>query len=231
MTEDNAPQTEAVTPEATAPATETTEQQQATSGNPFDFTANVVQAQTETPQEPAQAETTSDYAPDYGANWRGTDEERTAINGLAQKAGLTAEHAGKFVSSVLDYYADRNQQNAQKDFEALQELWGKDFDKKLGATCQALNQFANDKGLDNTQRQAFMRPESFLLAEYFVSRLGEHPAMGVNSPAPAISGKAEYERIMGDPENEVHDILMNPNHPKYRETADKMNARAGIKLY
>ena len=229
MTEDNATQTADVTPEVTAPATETTEQQ-TTTGNPFDFTANA--AKQETPQDAAtQTETTTDYAPDYGANWRGTDDERVAITDLAQKAGLSVEGAGKFVSSVLDYYTEKNKENNEKEFAALQELWGKDFDKKLGATCQALNQFANEMGLDNVQRQAYMRPEAFLLVNHLLSRLGEHPSIGVNSPAPAISGKAEYDRIMGDPENEVHDILLNPNHPKYRETADKMNALAGIKLY
>ncbi len=226
MTEDNATQTPDVTPEVTATATETTEQQ--TSGNPFDFTA----VQSDAPQNTAaQTETTTDYAPDYGANWRGTEDERVAITDLAQKAGLSVEGAGKFVSSVLDYYTEQQQQNNQKEFAALQELWGKDFDKKLGATCQALNQFANEMGLDNVQRQAYMRPEAFLLVNHLLSRLGEHPAMGVNSPASSVSGKAEYDRIMKDPENEVHEILMNPNHPKYRETADKMNALAGVSLY
>ena len=179
----------------------------------------------------AQPETTTDYAPDYGANWHGTEDERAAITDLAQKAGLSVEGAGKFVSSVLDYYIEQNQQNNQKEFAALQELWGKDFDKKLGATCQALNQFANEMGLDNQQRQAYMRPEAFLLVNHLLSRLGEHPALGVSSPAPAVAGKTEYERIMNDPESDVHDILLNPNHPKYKETAEKMNALAGVNLF
>ena len=229
MTEDNATQTADATPEATAPVAESsTQQQSTTTGNPFDFTA----VKSDAPQDTvAQAETTTDYSPDYGANWRGSDEERSAITDLAQKAGLSVEGAGKFVSSVLDYYTEQNQQNNQKEFAALQELWGKDFDKKLGATCQALNQFANEMGLDNQQRQAYMRPEAFLLVNHLLSRLGEHPALGVSSPAPAVAGKSEYDRIMSDPGNEVHDILINPNHPKYKETAEKMNALAGVNLF
>lgn len=222
MTEDNATQTADVTQEATTVATQPSEQQT----NPFDFTA----VQSDAPQNTAaQTETTTDYAPDYGANWRGTDDERVAITGLAQKAGLSVEGAGKFVSSVLDYYTEQQQQNNQKEFAALQELWGKDFDKKLGATCQALNQFANEMGLNNVQRQAYMRPEAFLLVNHLLSRLGEHPAVGTSSPS--ITAKSEYEQIMSDPSNEVHDILMNPNHPKYRETADRMNRLAGVNLY
>ncbi len=227
MTEDNANQTPDVTPQTSSPATQPTDQQP-TASNPFDFTA----VQSDSPQNSsAHPETTTDYAPDYGANWHGTDDERSAINNLAQQAGLSVEGAGKFVSSVLDYYTEQQRQNNASEFAALQELWGKDFDKNLGATCQALNQFANEMGLDDAQRQAFMRPEAFLLVNHLLTRLGEHPAVGVNSPSPVMNAKAEYDRIMADPENEVHEILINPNHPKYRETADRMNALAGFHLY
>ena len=229
---DLAPDLAAAMPADSAPQPDSSGSQQ----NPFDFTRLAGSSSpseshdSQVDSQPSSAPAQDDYAIDYGPSWRGSDAERTAITGLAHNAGLPADAAGKFVASVIDYYADAEKQNNQQELEALQTLWGKDFDKNMQGAAKALNRFADEMGLDSTQRQAYSRPEAFLLVHHILSRhLGEQRALGASSPATPASGANDYESFMKTPG--VAEILANPLHPQYRAIADQANRALGQKVY
>lgn len=170
-----------------------------------------------------------DYSIDFGPGYRGSDSEREFLTSTAHKHNISAESASGFFRDAIDYYTAQVQEHNQTELKALQDLWGADFDRRMGRAASELDNFCRNLGISPDQASAYMSPEAFFLVDYFVSRLSESRAVGTKSAAVAATGKAAYESMMSDPA--IADILANPNHPQYRAIADRANRALGSDVY
>lgn len=203
-------------------------------GNPFDFSAEEEDEGGEAESEPsADGEGEAggeEYVLDFGAAFGGSDEVRGMITRHAREAGITAEAGSRFISRVCEELRVGAQRAAVDGYKALEEEWRGDFEVKMRGCKQVLRGLVRSGAVSEQDVQALMHPAVFRVVDALRAGAGEVGAVGVKAGA-TLSNKEAYQRIMNDPKGEAFQILMNPSHPKYRETADYVNRLAGVKVY
>lgn len=201
--------------------------------NPFDFTEVEDSAGGESGGESDDAgagEESGEYTLDFGSAFGGTDEVRNMITDHARAAGISAEAGSKFVAAVCQSLLAQQQERGAAAYEALEQEWGADFEKNIKGTKLALHQMMKAGVIREEDKAELMTPAVFRMVNHLRLSMGERPAVGTNKAA-QMDGRKEYERIMNDPKSKEFQILMNPQHPDYKQTASYMNSLAGIKLH
>lgn len=191
--------------------------------NPFDFT------KVPAPADPPPTEE-SDYTLDFGKSFAGDEAIRTMITGHAREAGISVEAGSRFVAAVCDSLLEQQQARGAAEYKALEKEWGSSFSSNMEGTKQVLNQMLTKGIISEADAADLMTPAVFRMVNHLRTNMSESPALGTNK-ASVPNGKAEYERIMSDPKSEEFRILMNPNHPKYKETAERMNSLIGMRMH
>ena len=199
--------------------------------NPFDFSAEEEEGGGEA-EAPADGEGggEEEYVLDFGAAFGGSDEVRGMITRHAKESGITAEAGSRFISRVCEELRVGAQRAAVDGYKALEEEWRGDFEVKMRGCKQVVRSLVRSGAVGEGDVAALMHPAVFRVVDALRAGAGEVGAVGVKAGA-TLSNKEAYAAIMNDPKGEAFQILMNPSHPKYRETADYVNRLAGVKVY
>lgn len=200
--------------------------------NPFDFTA---EPEGEVGDggggaEEAAVDVGEEYVLDFGAAFGGTDAVRDMITGRAREAGISAEAGSRFISSVCEELRQDALRQAQEGYRVLEEEWKGDFGRRMERCKVTLHELLREGVVGEGDVGVLMNPAVFRVVDRLRGELGERSAVGTRQAA-AVSGRAQYEAIMGNPKSEEFQILMNPSHPRYRQTADYVNGLAGSRLF
>lgn len=198
--------------------------------NPFDFSAADAGDDDGGGGEPAAEDDGGDYELDFGQSFGGSDEVRDMITGHARAAGISREAGSRFVASVCESLLQQHQAQTKSAYDALAEEWGADFDKNEAGCKRMLGQMLKAGVIQESDKAALLNPSVFRVINHIRQAMGERPALGTTK-AVQMDGRKEYERIMSDPKSPQFQILMNPQHPEYRQTAAYMNGLAGMKLH
>lgn len=204
-----------------------TPEQPAPPANPFDFTQFTDEPETAPAEPPADP---SPYQIEFGEQFVGSADDRELITKHAQACGLEAATASKFVNAVYAGIRERQQEHDAAELQALQNIWGADFDRNTHATGKLIFDACKELGVPQEAMVSFMRPDTYLLVNHLRSKMGETRAVGLATPS-RKEGPEDAMRLLNAPGSEEVSILSNPNHPKYRETADAMNKRFGVNLF
>ena len=199
--------------------------------NPFDFSGEEDEGgEAEAPADGEGEAGGEEYVLDFGAAFGGSDEVRGMITRHAKESGITAEAGSRFISAVCEELRVGAQRAAVDGYKALEAEWKGDFEVKMRGCKQVLRGLVRSGAVSEQDVQALMHPAVFRVVDALRAGTGEVGAVGVKAGA-TLSNKEAYQRIMNDPKGEQFQILMNPSHPKYRETADYVNRLAGVKVY
>lgn len=202
--------------------------------NPFDFSVEDDDGEG-ADGEGAEAEGEGEgggeeYVLDFGAAFGGSDEVRGMITRYARDAGITAEAGSRFISGVCEELRVGAQRAAVEGYKQLEEAWKGDFEVRMRGCKQVLRELVKGGVVSEEEGRGLLTPGVFKVVDALRSRVGEVGAVGTKAAA-TMSNKEAYSRIMSDPKSEQFQILMNPSHPKYRETADYVNRLAGARIY
>lgn len=215
------------TPDVTPPPVENPSAQGSEApANPFDFT-QIGQVADSASAEDGDS---GDYSLDFGSAFTGSDEIRSMITGHAQQAGISAKAGSAFVGAVCHSLLEAQQKKGMADYESLEKEWGSAFESNLQNTKAVMGQLFSSGVIRQEDAPELMTPAVFRLVNHMRTKMGENPALGVNKPS-TTDGRAEYQRIMSNPKSAEFQILMNPQHPQYKETAARMNSLAGMTLH
>lgn len=197
--------------------------------NPFDFT---VESDGEGAAEVAVDDGGEEeaYVLDFGAAFGGTDAVRDMITGHARSAGISADAGSKFICSVCEELRQDALRQAQEGYRVLEEEWKADFGRRMERCKGTLQELLKEGVVSAEDVGVLMNPAVFRVVDKLRGMLGERSAVGTRQAA-AASAKAQYESIMSNPQCEEFQILMNPSHPRYRQTADYVNGLAGSRLF
>ena len=199
--------------------------------NPFDFTAEA-EGEVLSSEDEVQGESDvgEEYVLDFGAAFGGTDAVRDMITGHARAAGISAEAGSKFISCVCEELRQDALRQAQEGYRVLEEEWKGDFGRRMERCKGTLHELLKEGVVSEQDVGVLMNPAVFRVVDKLRGMLGERSAVGTRQAA-AASAKARYDAIMGNPKCEEFQILMNPSHPRYRQTADYVNGLAGSRLF
>ena len=199
--------------------------------NPFDFSAEP-EAEAGDGEAGAEeaAEAEADYVLDFGEAFGGTDEVRAMITARAKEAGISAEAGSRFIAGVCEQLRADALRQAQAGYKALEDEWKGDFGVRMQRCKGVLHGLLKEGVVRQEDMPGLMNEAVFRLVDSLGARLGERGAVGTREAA-AASARTKYEEIMGNPKSAEFQILMNPSHPKYRETADYVNRLAGSRVF
>ncbi len=208
-----------------------TGQEQQTGGNPFAFSAEDGEGESDAFQtQGVQAEGDAGYAPDFGADFDESDETRAQVTRHAREAGIDAAAAGKFVSSLCSMFKEQEAAKAAADFEGLQRDWGGDFDRNMQATKRFLGGMLRRGEISEADARELMSPAVFRFAHAVQARFGEGRVAGTGA-RDAVSRKAEIQDMLNNPDNPYFKALANPRSPEYAAAAAHFNEISGAKIY
>lgn len=192
--------------------------------DPFDFTKEVEEKAEENTEEAGE------YVLELGDSFGGSDEVRSMLTGHARELGLPADKAGKFVAAVCESLKAGMQEQRNAGYSELKKEWGRDAGANFDGTKRVLNDMLKAGVIKAEQVEEFKSPAVFRAINYLRSRMGEQGTKGLGQTATA-SKAGELKDILENPDNSMFQILMNPMHPKYAETAKYVNGLAGMQLY
>lgn len=199
--------------------------------NPFDFSAEP-EAEAEEGEagakEAEQAE--ADYVLDFGEAFGGTDEVRAMITARAKESGISAEAGSRFIAGVCEQLRQDALRQAQDGYKALEDEWKGDFGVRMQRCKSVLHGLLKEGVVKQEDMAGLMNQAVFRIVDSLGARLGERGAVGTREAA-AANARTKYDEIMGNPKSAEFQILMNPSHPKYRETADYVNRLAGSRVF
>lgn len=178
----------------------------------------------------ADAEVEGEYVLDFGEAFGGTDEVRGMITARAKEAGISAEAGSRFIAGVCEQLRADALRQAQEGYKALEEEWKGDFGVRMQRCKGVLHGLLKEGVVKPEDMAGLMNQAVFRIVDSLGARLGERGAVGTREAA-AVSARTKYEEIIGNPKSAEFQILMNPSHPKYRETADYMNRLAGSRVF
>lgn len=228
---------ETQTPPMTETVAETVTEQ--TSENPFDFrTGTDEQSEntettsgSEAPEQEKAADDSAPYELNLGEAFGGSDKVRHMITSAAQKNGIDASVASQFVNEVCEHIREGLKERAVQDYEKLEQAWGKDFHPNLGSTKKVLRDMLSRGVIGDDEIETLMNPAVFKVVNAISKSRGEGRSAGVSSAASMKSRQQELHDILYNEGNEIHQILINPNHARYKEAAARANELAGFNLY
>ncbi len=207
------------------------QQQEPKESNPFDF-MNMPEekeaASEEQESEEGEQQEEEAYELDLGESFDGNPDTRNLLTTAAKAAGVPAKAAGDFVQAVCHELAEQQAAKEKAANEALQTRWGRSYGANMNAAGRYLQQVAKEEGFTQEEIAQCMNPVVFKLALRAAKAEGEGRAGKGGAP---VSNKQMFDSILGDESNEKHKILMQPNHARYRETADYMNGLIGMKVF
>ncbi len=199
--------------------------------NPFDFSTEPegeVEDGGGGAEDAADAE--GEYVLDFGEAFGGTDEVRAMITARAKDAGISAEAGSRFIAGVCEQLRADALRQAQEGYKALEEEWKGDFGVRMQRCKGVLHGLLKEGVVKQEDMAGLMNQAVFRIVDSLGARLGERGAVGTREAA-AVSARSKYDEIMGNPKSAEFQILMNPSHPKYRETADYVNRLAGSRVF
>jgi hypothetical protein len=197
--------------------------------NPFDFSEQP-EEQAQDAKEANAAQVEPVYELELGEAFGGSDDVRRMITFNAKEAGISAEAGSRFVTKVCEHLREESIRQAQEGYRALEDDWKGDFSVRVNRCKSTLHAMLNEGLVTQQDMPVLMNQAVFRVVDRLVGALGERSAEGARQAA-AASAKAQYDAIMSDTKGETFKILMNPSHPKYRETAEYMNRLAGARIY
>lgn len=200
--------------------------------NPFDFSE---QPEGEAEDsgggaEEAAVDAEGEYVLDFGEAFGGTDEVRAMITARAKESGISAEAGSRFIAGVCEQLRADALRQAQEGYKALEDEWKGDFGVRMQRCKGVLHGLLKEGVVKQEDMAGLMNQAVFRIVDSLGARLGERGAVGTREAA-AVSARTKYDEIMGNPKSAEFQILMNPSHPKYRETADYVNRLAGSRVF
>lgn len=191
------------------------------SSNPFDFTGIEPEVEMTEPTEgTVEAPNDEPYVLDMGPDYDGAQDTTDMITQAAQKCGLQADSAGKFVAQVCAGLKAAQDQAFQQASESLMREWGSNYDNNMKSAGQFLATMARHLGIEDTH--VLMHPSVFRLAHAMRQMNGTKMAAGTSTATDTRTAQQKFDALIADPAK--HSILMNPMHPDYKKVAAEANS-------
>lgn len=198
--------------------------------NPFDFSAEEPEEEEqEVPQAGAEAEE-AEYVLDLGKHYTGGDETTQRITAIAKEAGLDAAGFSRAIQGITEMLVEQQAAARAAGLEVLKDAWKGDFDKNMKQVRGVLRAAFAGEEL-SAERKALLQSADVFRLVHQLAKAGGERGSALGKAAPAMSAAQEAEDMFKNPDNPLHDALLNPAHKNHRYAADKYNKLVGMNIF